>query len=272
MLIGLQLYSVRDALSNDFEGTLKAVSAMGYDGVEFAGICGKSAEEVKNLCSKYNLIPISAHVSLKEMLEIPETFETYKNIGCKYIVVPYLPVEDRPQGDNYGDLIEKVSVLCKKAKDAGLTMLYHNHDFEFVKLSDGTYFLDKLYEEIPADLLETEIDTCWVNVAGENPSDYVRKYSGRAHIVHLKDFFKKGHNVEGMYELIGIKPTEAAASEEAFGFRPVGHGMQNVPEIINASIDAGAQWLIVEQDRPTPGKEPMDEVKLSREYLKSIGY
>ena len=67
MLIGLQLYSVRDALNNDFEGTLKAVSEMGYDGVEFAGIAGKSAEEVKALCKKYNLIPISAHVSLKEM-------------------------------------------------------------------------------------------------------------------------------------------------------------------------------------------------------------
>ena len=75
-----------------------------------------------------------------------------------------------------------------------------------------------------------------------------------------------------MYELIGIKPTEAAASTETFGFRPVGHGMQNIPAIIDASKDAGAEWLIVEQDRPTPDKKPIDEVKLSREYLKSIGY
>ena len=272
MLIGLQLYTVRDELNNDFEGTLKAVSEMGYDGVEFAGIAGKSAEEVKSLCDKYNLIPISAHVSLKEMLEVPEVFETYKKIGCKYIVVPYLPAEDRPNGDDCVALIEKVSALCKKAKAAGLTMLYHNHDFEFVKLSDGTYFLDKLYQDIPAELLETEIDTCWVNVAGEDPSAYVRKYTGRAHVVHLKDFYKKGANVEGMYELIGIKPTEAAASTETFGLRPVGHGMQNIPAIIDASKDAGAEWLIVEQDRPTPDKKPIDEVKLSREYLKSIGY
>ncbi len=272
MFIGLQLYSVRDALSADFEGTLKAVSEMGYDGVEFAGTCGKSAEEVKALCAKYNLVPISAHVSLKEMREKDNVFETYAKIGCKYIVVPYLPEEDRPKGDDCAKLIDDVKAFGKKAKDNGLTLLYHNHDFEFVKLSNGEYFLDKLYAEVPAELLETELDTCWVNVAGENPCEYLKKYSGRANVVHLKDFFKKGANVEGMYELIGIKPVEPAASDETFGFRPVGHGMQNIPSIIDAAKDAGAKWLIVEQDRPTPGKNPMDEVTISREYLKSIGY
>ena len=272
MLIGLQLYSIRDAMAEDFEGALKYVSELGYDGVEFAGIFGKSAEEVKALCAKYNLNPISAHVSLMEMDTNPDVFDTFAKIGCKYIVVPYLPVEDRPQGDDYDALVTKIAKFCRMAKDAGLQMLYHNHDFEFVKLSDGTYFLDKLYELISPELLETELDTCWVNVAGENPSKYLKKYAGRAHIVHLKDFYKKGHNVEGMYELIGIKPTETAASEETFGFRPVGYGMQNIPEIIDASKEAGADWLIVEQDRPTTGKNPLDEVKLSREYLKKLGY
>lgn len=272
MLIGLQLYSIRDNMAADFEGTLKKVSEMGYDGVEFAGIFGKSAEEIKALCAKYNLIPISAHVSLMEMETIPGIFDTYAQIGCKYIVIPYLPVEDRPKGDDYQELLAKVIKFGKMAKEAGLKMLYHNHDFEFVKLSDGTYFLDKLYEEVSSDLLETELDTCWVNVAGENPCEYLNKYSGRAHIVHLKDFYKQGHNVEGMYELIGIKPTEAAASAETFGFRPVGYGMQNVPAIIEAATAAGADWLIVEQDRPSPGKEPINEVTLSREYLKTLGY
>ena len=75
-----------------------------------------------------------------------------------------------------------------------------------------------------------------------------------------------------MYELIGIKPAEAAAPDEAFGFRPLGRGMQNVPALIEASKQAGAQWLIVEQDRPTPGKEPMDEIKASIDYLKTLNY
>ncbi len=272
MFTGLQLYSVRDALASDFEGTLQAVHQMGYQGVEFAGLCDKSAAEVKQLCKKYELTPISAHVPLKEMQEIPDIFKIYAEIGCQYIAIPYLPEEVRPQADAYTDIIASAEEVCKKAKAAGLQMLYHNHDFEFLRLNDGTYFLDKLYASISSELLQTELDTCWVNVAGEDPCEYIKKYSGRAPIVHLKDFFKKGKNVEGMYELIGIKPAEAAAPDEAFGFRPLGHGMQNVPAIIEASKKAGAQWLIVEQDRPTPGKEPMDEVKTSIDYLKTLKY
>lgn len=75
-----------------------------------------------------------------------------------------------------------------------------------------------------------------------------------------------------MYELIGIQPAEAASADEAFGFRPLGRGMQNVPAILAASKQAGAEWVIVEQDRPTPGKEPMDEVKASIDYLKTLTY
>ena len=272
MFTGLQLYSVRDALAADFEGTLKAVHEMGYQGVEFAGICDKTAAEIKALCTKYALTPISAHVSLKEMMEIPDIFQTYAEIGCKYIVIPYLPEEIRPTANDYTGLITTVETVCKKAMDAGLIMLYHNHDFEFLRLNDGTYFLDKLYASVSPKLLQTELDTCWVNVAGEDPCEYVKKYSGRAPIVHLKDFFKKGKNIEGMYELIGIKPAEAAAPDEAFGFRPLGRGMQNVPALIEASKQAGAQLLIVEQDRPTPGKEPMDEIKASIDYLKTLNY
>ena len=82
-----------------------------------------------------------------------------------------------------------------------MQLCYHNHDFEFVKLN-GEYALDILYKEVPADILETEVDTCWVKVAGEDPGAYLRKYTGRAHIVHLKDF--SGEKSEHMYALIGI--------------------------------------------------------------------
>lgn len=272
MLVGIQLYSVRDDMAKDFEGTLKAVRDMGYDGVEFAGLFGKTPEEVKSLCAKYNLVPISAHVSIAEMKNDPKTFENYKEIGCKYIAIPYRPLEDEGPNGTYEDAINEIRELSEKAKAAGLQMIYHNHDFEFRKLNDGRYFIDKLYDSIPADLLETELDTCWVKVAGEDPVEYLKKYAGRNHIVHLKDFYKKGENVDGMYELIGIKPTEAASADEEFGFRPLGRGLQNMPAVVKAAEDAGADWVIVEQDRPTPGKEPINEIKISIDYLRSIGY
>lgn len=271
MKIGLQLYSVRDNMAQDFEGTLKAVHDMGYDGVEFAGLYGKTPEEVKELCAKYDLTPISAHVSIAEMKGSEDTFANYKKIGCEYIAIPWRSLEDEGPDGTYETAINEVRELCEKAKEAGLQMLYHNHDFEFRKLSDGTYFIDRLYASVSADLLETELDTCWVKVAGENPVEYLAKYAGRAHVVHLKDFYKKGEKVDGMYELIGKKPTESDSSDEEFGFRPLGNGLQDMPAVVEAAKKAGADWVIVEQDRPTPGKEPINEVKISIDFLKSIG-
>ena len=87
-------------------------------------------------------------------------------------------------------MIEGAKVLGEAAKKKGMTLLYHNHDFEFA-LIDGEYALDVLYREVPASLLETELDICWVNISGEDPAAYIRKYAGRAPVVHLKDFISR---------------------------------------------------------------------------------
>ena len=77
---------------------------------------------------------------------------------------------------------------------------------------------------------------------------------------------------EQMYELIGIESEEEAKQEEeTFGFRPVGYGVQNFPAILTASEEAGAEWLVVEQDKPSMGKTAMECAELSRKYLKSLG-
>ena len=270
--VAVQLYSVRDDAAANLDATLAAVRDMGYDGVEFAGMYNYKPEEIKALCEKYSLTPISAHVPLDDMAADPEgVIGAYAVIGVKYIAVPYLQEERRPGFAGWEGTIADIKRCAEVAKAKGIQMLYHNHDFEFVKL-DGEYALDILYTTISADLLATEIDTCWVNVAGEVPADYIRKYTGRSPVVHLKDFYKAGEKAEGMYELIGIKPEGETASEESFGFRPVGHGLQNIPAILEASSDAGAEWVVVEQDRPARGLSPMESIKTSREYLKSQGW
>jgi sugar phosphate isomerase/epimerase len=135
-------------------------------------------------------------------------------------------------------------------------------------MPDGTYGLDYMYANTTPDQLQTELDTCWVNVGGENPAEYVKKYTGRAPVVHLKDF--EGSKSEQMYELIGIKQ-EKKEVENTFRFRPVGHGKQNFPAILEAAVEAGASWVVVEQDQwyDTPALEC---AKMSREYLKSLGW
>ncbi len=265
--IGLQLYSLRDVMETDFEGALKLVKEMGYDGVEFAGLFDKTAEEVKSLCEEIGIIPISAHVPFIDMMENKNILETYAKIGCKYVVIPYLTEEYRPGNDKFKEVIEGAKILGQKAKDLGMTLCYHNHDFEFEKIN-GEYALDILYKEVSKDLLETELDTCWVNVGGENPSEYILKYRDRTNIVHLKDFV--GSKSENMYALIGIDENEKKETTGAFEFRPVGYGIQNFEDILNAAEEVNASWVIIEQDNPSLGKTSVECAKMSIDYIKKL--
>ncbi len=268
--IGLQLYSVRDAMEKDFKGTLQQVKAMGYDGVEFAGLFNNSPAQVKAWCEEIGLNPISAHVPLADMLaDIDKVIADYKAVGCKYIVVPYVTEERRPGGELFMQMVEEIRAIGEKCKAAGLVLLYHNHDFEFKKLESGEFGLDYLYANVPADLLQTELDQCWVKYSGQDPVAYLQKYSGRSPVVHLKDFHKEGEQEGDPYALIGLNEGEKKENT-AFEFRPLGQGVQDIPSIIAASEAAGSKWLIVEQDQPSMGKSPMECVAMSMEYLKSI--
>ena len=268
--IGLQLYSVRDAMEKDFKGTLQQVKAMGYDGVEFAGLFNNTPEQVKAWCEEIGLNPISAHVPLADMLaDIDKVIADYKAVGCKYIVVPYVTEERRPGGELFMQMVEEIRAIGEKCKAAGLVLLYHNHDFEFKKLESGEFGLDYLYANVPADLLQTELDQCWVKYSGQDPVAYLQKYSGRSPVVHLKDFHQEGEQEGDPYALIGLNEGEKKENT-AFEFRPLGKGVQDIPSIIAASEAAGSKWLIVEQDQPSMGKSPMECVAMSMEYLKSI--
>jgi Sugar phosphate isomerases/epimerases len=271
--VALQLYTVRDEMEKDFSATLKAVKAMGYDGVELAGLLGHSADEFCAVLAETGLKAESAHVPLDDILkDIDGTIKTYKKIGCKFIVIPYVTEERRPGAAKFEQTIEEIKKVGKALKDEGMQLLYHNHDFEFVKF-EGEHGLDVLYARTCPDCLSSEIDTCWVNVAGVNPSDYVRKYTGRAPVVHLKDFYQSGKLASNLYALIGIDE-EAKEEEEKgiFEFRPVGHGMQDMPSILAAAVDAGAGWVVVEQDEPSQGNTRMESAKMSRDYLRTLGW
>ncbi len=267
--IAIQLYSVRDDMEKDFVGTIKKVKELGYEGVEFAGLFGKTGVEVKAICDEIGITPMSAHVPYFDMLENPKAvLQDYKDMGCKYVAVPYLTEECRPGTDGWASTVEGIRKIGEVAKEMGIQLLYHNHDFEFLKI-DGEYALDILYNTIPADLLATEVDTCWVNVGGENPADYVLKYTNRAPVVHLKDFAgQKGNGP--LYKLIGIEEEEATPAENTFEFRPVGYGKQDFPAIISAAEKAGAEWVVVEQDDPSMDKTPMECAEMSITYLNSL--
>ena len=265
--IALQLYSVRDELNKDFLGTLKKVKEMGYDGVEFAGLHGYSADEVKKMCEDNGLIPVSAHVAYDEFVaDIAGVVKTYADIGCKYIAFPSLPVANRPGAEKFDETVENTKKIAAEMAKYGMTLLYHNHDFEFERMG-GKYMLDILYEAIEKEYLQTELDVCWVSVGGEHSASFIKKYAGRAPVVHFKDYV--GERAEDMYELIGVD-RKAPPRPDGFEFRSVGAGKQDFSEILAAAIEAGAKWVVVEQDRPTPGYTPLECAKMSVDHIRSL--
>ncbi len=267
--VALQVYSIREEAQKDFRKAMEAVKEIGYDGVELAGLYDIPAAEIKKILDEVGLIPVSAHVSNLFDDDLDAVLDDYVTIGCKYIAIPYLAPGMRPGDEGFDKILEKIDYIGAKAKEKGMTLLYHNHDFEFNKMPDGKYGLDYMYDTVCKEHLQTELDMCWVNVGGENPAQYLRKYTGRAPVVHLKDF--EGSKSEQMYELIGLKSEEKKEVKNTFRFRPVGHGKQDFKSILEAVIDAGAEYVVVEQDQwyDTPALEC---AKMSRDYLKTLGW
>ena len=270
-LIGYQVYSAREEASKDLLNTLKQLKALGYDGVEFAGFYGHTAEEVKAMLDEVGLVAFSDHVPFavieKDMFGV---IKDHLTIGCKYIAVPFLDEEHRPGQPGFADVIRVIVKFGRLCREAGIQLLYHNHDFEFEKIS-GMYALDFLYAAVDAEILKTELDTCWVNYSGENPADFIRKYAGRAPIVHMKDFVgsRGGAQPYALIKEDGSDDGTNSASAQ-FEFRPVGYGCQDVKSIVEAGLEAGAFCFVVEQDQ-WYDRTPFEAAKMSIESLHKAG-
>ncbi|NLP34832.1 MAG: sugar phosphate isomerase/epimerase [Clostridiales bacterium] len=220
---------------------------MGYDGVELAGLYGHSPEKIRDILKEIGLTPISAHVPYHELVEDLEgTVSQYATIGCRYITIPYLTEDYRYGTKNFEEMMGNIPGIAKECAKHGITLLYHNHDFEFEKMEDGTYVLDYMYQNTTNEELQTEMDTCWIGVAGEDPIEYIRKYAGRSPLLHLKDY-----------------------TNNPFHFQPLGKGIQDIPNLLKEAVNIGCKWVIVEQDGH-PDRAPMEDMKISRDYLKTL--
>lgn len=272
--VGIQVYGLRDLLENtpeQFPVVMKQVKELGYDGVELAGLYGLDPTFIRNTLAEIGLTPLSAHVPLADMTaDIEKVIADYQLIGVDYLVVPYLPEEYRHLTPGYPVVIEEMKKIGAAVKAAGMKLLYHNHNFEFVRLEDGTFGFDDIYRQVPADLLMVEPDTCWIKVAGQDPVEYIHKYGSRCEVIHLKDFVKEG-NPQNLYKLIGIETEKKEEDTGFFEFRSVGFGQMLWEPILNASLEAGAKWVVVEQDEHYD-LPPMECARRSREYLKILGW
>ena len=273
--VAIQVYGLRDLLENtpgDFEKVMKQVKDLGYDGVELAGLYGLEPSYIKAVLDEAGLVPVSAHVPFAEMVEnIDQVITDYSKIGVKYLVMPYMAEEYRPVNpDGFKGFLPLLIEIGRKIREAGMIFLYHNHDFEFVRLEDGTWGYDVMFDAVPHDYLMSELDTCWCDVATGQPIDFIHKYTDRIPVIHLKDYIKKGE-VKRMYQLIGIDGEDSAKEAGFFEFRPVGFGQMIWEPILQAALDANAEWVVVEQDKHY-GLSPLESARRSREYLKILGW
>ncbi|PYT61270.1 MAG: sugar phosphate isomerase/epimerase [Acidobacteria bacterium] len=264
--IGLQLYTVRDAMKTDFEGTIAKVAATGYKEVEFAGYFDHSPEDVRAVLDKNSLAAPSAHVTY-EMVEKkwPETIEAAKIVGHSFLICPWVDESQRKAPDGWKRAADLFNRAGEASQKAGIQFGYHNHSFEFDpadSLGDKLPY-DFLLAELDPKLVTMELDLCWINVAGKDPLAYFDKYPGRFPLVHVKDFVRD--------------PTVSSSFSGATGpsvmfkgrLADVGQGSIDWKRIFAHSGKAGIKHYFVENDEP---KSAFDDIKISYTYLRDLKF
>lgn len=246
--VGLQLYTVRDEMKRDFEGTLKRVASIGYREVEFAGLFDHSPQSVRAALDSNGLAGVSSHVDFKSLGEPwPKVLEGANTIGQKYIVCPWIDEEIRREPGGWKRAAETFNRAGAASKKAGIQFGYHNHTFEFQpeKSLGGKMPYDFLLAETDPQLVIMEMDLCWITEGGQDPLSYFDRYPGRFPLVHVKDMTKNHHMTE------------------------VGSGAIDWKRIFAQSHKAGIQHYFVEHDEP---KAPFDSIRSSYEYLKELRF
>src|SRR5690625_5231953 len=236
--IGLQLYSINEAVEKDLLGSLEKVAKMGYTGAQFAGFSDVNAESVKRKLDELNIKPAGAHVQIHLLEdELDETMKYHDTIENNLIIVPWLPEEMRTTADDYKRTAEKLDQIGRKLQTRGFKLGYHNHDFEF-DVFDGKTGLDIIFENTDPDHLKMELDCFWAAYTDNNPVDVIDKYADRCVTLHIKDMKEDG---------------DQHISTE------LGTGLLPLSDYIAKGQEIGVQWLIVEQEHFS--KDPLASAK-----------
>jgi sugar phosphate isomerase/epimerase len=268
--LGVQLYTVRDAIAKDFDGSLAKVAAAGYKEVELAGFdfaggkvsyFGKTPKEMRAALDHHGLVAPSTHVNYASLApeNFPEVLEASKVLGHKYIVNPWVEEEIRNQPDGWKHVTETFNRVGETSKNAGFQFGYHNHWFEFLPAKDGKLPYDIILEGCDPKLVNMEMDLCWITSAGADPVKYFDRYPGRFPLVHVKDLKKI--------------PSVTTGGSQNFGdtvdLTEVGSGIIDWKKLFTHADKAGIKVFIVEHDHPTAA---FDSIKTSHDYLEKLRF
>ncbi|MGB8000586.1 MAG: sugar phosphate isomerase/epimerase [Anaerobacillus sp.] len=243
--VAVQMYTLREESEKDFVGTLKKVAEIGYQGVEFAGYYGMSAKNLKKVIDDLGLKAASSHIPLDALKEDLSSIIAYQHeIGSSKIVCPFLAPEQRNE-DGYAELIRTLNDVGQECAKEGITLCYHNHDFELERLSNGKTALETILDETNPEWVKAEFDIYWLTRAGEGPVNWMKRYENRTPLVHLKDMTTDG---------------------EQF-FAELGTGGVDLNAVLNQGDQSNVDWWIVEQDKCK--RSPFESIEMSLNYFLS---
>ena len=261
--LGVQLYTVRDLMKSDFEGTIAKVAAAGYKEVEFAGYFDKSPKDIRTILDKNGLTAPSCHVpySTVEMMW-PQALDAAHTIGHKMIVNPWIDEAQRKLPDGWKRAAELFNKAGEAAQKAGIQFAYHNHTFEFQPAESlgGKQPYDYLLANCDAKFVKMELDLCWISVAGKDPVAYFNQNPGRFPAVHVKDI-KRLPSPEDA--------PNANPDKEASFLTEVGSGIIDWKRIFANSGKAGIQHYFVEHDNPS---DSIASIKQSYGFLHALKF
>lgn len=237
---GVQLYTVRELLQDDFYATLEEIAALGYEELEFAGLFDHVPEEVREHLNSLGLRSPATHISLMQLEnDFDGVVEEAQALGQHYVVVPSLSEDDRASLEDYRRVADRFNELGEELQAEGLQLGYHNHAFEFERFDDGLGY-DVLLEETDPSFVTMEMDLYWVVEAGEDPLDYIDRYPGRFALFHVKDRTEEGEMVA------------------------VGEGAIDFEAIFARAEEAGLEHAFVEHDNP---ESPLSSIETSINHL-----
>ena len=256
--IGLQLYSLRNELNKDMDGTIKALVEAGYKQGEMYGF--PNCEKMIKAAQTHGLELHSTHFDWETAVnpsdegfsDFKKVVEKAKKLGLSHLCVPYLHDKDRKNLDGYKRVAGNLNQAAVISKEAGIQLQYHNHAFEFQPMEGGTGYGVFIKEFAPE--MKFEIDVFWVQAAGLNPETLIKILSGRVAQLHLKDLAK-----DTELPVYGGMPKKA--------FKELGNGMIPMEKIIEAGRVAGVDFCHVEQDH---SPNPLASVTESVKYLKGL--
>jgi sugar phosphate isomerase/epimerase len=277
--IGVQMMMLKGKVAElGVYETMRKVNELGYRSVEVSQIpmTSENVAELKRASSDFDIEIASLSAAVEPMMpgmpgetltaDFDKIVNDCKTLNCSFLRIGMLPLTAMADKDKVMEFIQKAESFAEKLADHGIELYYHNHHVEFAKY-DGEYLLDIIKNSTSK--LGFELDVHWIHRAGGNPIEVIKNFAGRISLLHIKDYRI------GQVDLSALEGGDMGKFMQAFTniieFAELGKGNLDLKGMIDAGLESGAQYFLVEQD-DTYGRDPFDCLKDSADHLRELGY